>query len=74
MSRAGARTLSDLDAPAVWIACELCGRLGRYNVARLIETYGDETLPALLDSLARCPKQRAANVYDRCRAHYLASP
>ena len=47
MPRAGARTLSDLDAPALWIACQPCGRLGRYNVARLMETYGDETLPAL---------------------------
>ena len=74
MPRAGARTLSDLDSPALWIACEPCGRLGRYSVAGLIATYGDETLPALLDKLARCPKQRAANVYDRCRARYISPP
>ena len=46
------------------------GRAGRYNVAKLMEQYGDARLPELLDVLADCPKARAASVYDRCKAVY----
>jgi len=70
----GVRTLSDLNVPAVWVACEPRGRLGRYTVARLIATYGDETLPVLLAKLARCPKQQSASAHERCKAHYLQTP
>ncbi len=70
-----ARMLSDLNTPAVWVACEACGKLGRYSVARLIATYGDETLPVLLARLAHCPKQRSAkSVFERCKAQYLPTP
>ena len=36
-----AHTLSDFRVPTLSIECEPCGRRGRYNVARLIEKYGD---------------------------------
>ena len=36
-----AHTLSDFRVPTLSIECEPCGRAGRYNVARLIEQYGD---------------------------------
>jgi hypothetical protein len=36
-----AHTLSDFLVPTLSIECEPCGRRGRYNVAKLIEKYGD---------------------------------
>jgi hypothetical protein len=42
-----AHTLSDFLVPTLSIECEPCGRFGRYNVAKLIEQYGDEKLPDL---------------------------
>jgi hypothetical protein len=38
-----AHTLSDFLVPTLSIECEPCGRFGRYNVAKLIEQYGDAT-------------------------------
>jgi hypothetical protein len=32
--------------------------------------YGDAQLTDLLPTLASCPKARAVNIYDRCRAVY----
>jgi|SRR5271156_6006753 len=40
-----AHTLSDFLVPTLSIECEPCGRRGRYNVAKLIEKYGDAKLP-----------------------------
>lgn len=74
MPRAGALTLSDVRKPFLWIACEPCGRRGRYRVSRLIETYGDESLPALLDKLTGCPKHGVASFSDRCQARYVREP
>ena len=65
-----AHTLSDFLVPTLSIECAPCGRRGRYNVARLMEQYGDARLPELLDVLADCPKAKAASVYDRCKAVY----
>ena len=65
-----AHTLSVFRVPTLSIECEPCGRAGRYNVARLMEQYGDARLPELLDVLADCPKAKAASVYDRCKAVY----
>ena len=70
MSRDGALTLSDVRGPDLTIVCEPCGRFGRYNVARLMERYGDVKLTDLLRGLADCPKTRSANAYDRCKAVY----
>jgi hypothetical protein len=52
------------------ITCRPCGRRGRYNVAKLIETHGDPKLPELLQRLAQCPKARPASVNDRCKMGY----
>jgi hypothetical protein len=50
--------------------CEACGRFGRYNVAQLIEQYGDAKLPDLRHVLANCPKARSQSIHDRCRVRY----
>jgi hypothetical protein len=51
MPRDGA--LTDVRAPTVSLVCEPCGRRGRYNVARLIEQYGDAKLTDVLVTLAQ---------------------
>ena len=48
------------NAHTLSIECEPCGRRGRYNVAKLIEQYGDAKLPDLLPVLAQCHKIRSA--------------
>jgi bifunctional non-homologous end joining protein LigD len=64
-----AHMLSDFRAPTLSIECEPCGRRGRYNVARLMEKYGDAKLPELRHVLANCPKAHAHSIH-RCRVHY----
>ena len=55
MPREGSLTLSDIREPTLAIACERCGRHGRYNVARLIAAQGaDAKLTDLLVTLANC--------------------
>jgi hypothetical protein len=57
--RVGLRvTLSDFLVPTLSIECEPCGRRGRYNVARLMEQYGDAKLPELRIS-SRIARRRA---------------
>lgn len=68
--RDNAHTLSDFRVPSLSIECEPCGRRGRYNVARLMEQYGDAKLPELLHELAHCPKARSLNIHDRCKIRY----
>jgi hypothetical protein len=70
--REHAHTLSDFRVATLSIECEPCGRRGRYNVARLIEKYGDEKLPDLLYVLAQCQKARSQSIHDRCKAVYGA--
>jgi hypothetical protein len=65
-----AHTLSDFLVPTLSIECEPCGRRGRYNVARLMEKYGDMKLPELRHVLANCPKSRSFGVYDQCKVVY----
>jgi hypothetical protein len=48
-----AHTLSDFLVPTLSIECEPCGRRGRYNVAKLIEQYGDAKLPELRGEMDR---------------------
>ena len=48
--RENAHTLSDFRTLTLSIECELCGRHGRYNVAKLIEQYGDAKQPDLRPS------------------------
>lgn len=63
-------TLSDVRTPTLSTECELCGRADRYNVAKLIEQYGDAILPDLLHQLADCPKARSVRIHIRCKATY----
>jgi hypothetical protein len=65
-----AHTLSDFRVPTLSIECEPCGRRGRYNVAKLMEQYGDAKLPELRHVLANCPKARSFSVYDQCKVVY----
>ena len=65
-----AHTLSDFRVPTRSIECEPCGRRGRYNIARLMERYGDAKLPELRHVLANCPKAKSSSVYDQCKVRY----
>jgi hypothetical protein len=65
-----AHTVSDFLVPTLSIECEPCGRFGRYNVAKLIEQYGDAKLPDLRHVLANCPKAKSASIYDQCKVRY----
>jgi hypothetical protein len=60
-----AHTLSDFRVPTLSIECEPCGRYGRYNIANLMEQYGDAKLPELLYTLADCLKARSTSVAAR---------
>ena len=68
MPRDGAITFGDLvgKLDALQVACDKCGRRGRYGVARLIEQHGrDGNMVDLLAELkADCPKQEAGNMSD----------
>jgi hypothetical protein len=70
MPRDGSLTLSDVRGPNLTIACEPCGRRGRYNVAKLMAKHGDAKLTDLLVTLADCPRARSTSVHDRCKAVY----
>jgi hypothetical protein len=63
-------TLSDVREPTLTIVCQPCARRGRYNVARLMERFGDAKILLLLSDLTICPKSQSANIYDRCKATY----
>jgi hypothetical protein len=65
-----AHTLSDFRVPTLSIECEPCGRRGRYNIAKLMEKYGDAKLPELRHVLANCPKARSFSVSDQCKVVY----
>jgi hypothetical protein len=68
MPRDGSMILSDLRGATLSIACEPCGRRGRYNVDKLMAEHGDAKLTDLLATLADCAKARAVSIYDRCKA------
>ena len=52
------------------VACDKCGRKGRYAVARLIEQRGPDAkvIDWLAEITADCPKKRACNMSDQCAA------
>jgi hypothetical protein len=70
MPRDGALTLSDVRSPTLSIACEPCGRRGRYRVDWLMRQHGDAKLTDLLVALAGCPKADLVDIHDRCKARY----
>ncbi len=74
MPRGGALTLSDVKRLFLWIGRELRGLRGRDRVSRLMETYGDDAPPTLLDTLTGLAKQGHARFSDRSRALYVTLP
>jgi hypothetical protein len=56
MPRDGSLTLPDFREPTLSLACEPCGRRGRYRVDWLMEQHGDAKLTDLLSTLADRPK------------------
>ena len=72
MPRDGAITFSDLTGKLemLHVACDKCGRKGRYPVARLIEQRGrDAKVIDWRDEItADCPKKQAGNMSDQCAA------
>jgi len=71
MPREGSQTLSDLRSQVLRIACDRCGRSGRYNVDRLWRERGDLKLTDFLAELtADCERRKGPAVYDRCEARF----
>jgi hypothetical protein len=71
MPRDGSLTLSDIREPTLTIACQRCGRYGRYSVVRLTAAHGaDAKLTDLLVTLANCEKARSVSVHARCKARF----
>ena len=72
MPRDGAIIFSDLigKLDMLRVACDKCGRDGRYRLPRLILDRGADTkLPDWLNDIAAgCPKRHSVNWNDRCRA------
>jgi hypothetical protein len=69
--RANSASNSLPTSSAIAIACQRCGRYGRYNVARLIAAHGaDAKLTDLPVTLANCEKARSVSVHDRCKARF----
>jgi hypothetical protein len=55
-------TLSDLREPTLTIACQPCGRRGRYNLEKLIAKHGDVKILYLLGRTNQLP-QSAVDQY-----------
>ena len=66
----GSLTLADHPGDIGRLACERCGRAGRYRQATLIERYGaDVRLADLRDEIAKC--DRHGMMHNACGARYL---
>ena len=72
MPRDGAIIFGDLigKLDMLHLACDKCGRKGRYAVARLIEQRGHDAkvVDLLAEITANCPKKQAGNMSDQCAA------
>jgi hypothetical protein len=70
--RDGAIIFSDLvgKLDALNVACDKCGRKGRYTVVRLIEQRGrnGKVLDFLAGITSDCLKKQSGNMSDQCRA------
>jgi hypothetical protein len=75
---AGAVLLRDYPAPVLRVACDACGRAGRYRLPALVERHGPAAgLPDVLAVLAGdCPRRGAGRFSDPCGARFpeLARP
>lgn len=67
----------DYPFPTVEIACDHCGRFGRYRKERFVEIVGADTdLPQALTIIAAgCPEDRPSpdNLHGNCKPHYAQS-
>ena len=72
MPRGGAIIFGDLlgKLDVLRVACDKCGRKGRYAVARLIERRGRDAklVDFLAEVTADCVKKQAGNMRDQCAA------
>ncbi|HEY6023458.1 MAG TPA: hypothetical protein VIV34_04685, partial [Pseudolabrys sp.] len=72
MPRDGAIIVGDLigKLDVLAVACDKCGRIGRYHLGRLIDTHGHDFALSdwLADVAGDCPKRVTVNWNDRCRA------
>jgi hypothetical protein len=72
MPRDGAIIFGDLigKLDVLQVACDKCGRKGRYAVARLFEQRGRnaKVLDWLAEITADCPKKQAGNMSAQCAA------
>jgi hypothetical protein len=72
MPRDGAIIFSDVVGKrlVLKVACDKCGRKGRYAVARLIEQRGRDAkaVDFLAEITADCPKKQAGNMSDQSAA------
>lgn len=78
MPRDGPVTFGDLIGKlnALSVACEKCGRSGRYQLHNLIEERGrDAIVSDWLEALtAHCPKKKAHDWNDQCAVRCLDLP
>jgi hypothetical protein len=74
MPRDGAITFGDLAGrlDRLNVACDKCGRRGRYALARMIEQRGRDgkLVDLLAEVTADCPKKQADNMGDQCAARF----
>jgi hypothetical protein len=72
MPRDGAIIFGDLigKLDMLHVACDKCGRKGRYALARFVEQHGydGKVLDLLSEITADCPKKQAGNMSDQCAA------
>lgn len=71
MAKDGLLQFSDIEGKLDWlhVACDRCGRAGRYKVVRLIFEFGrDAPIHDFVGTLdAACPNKNHQFVTDRCR-------
>jgi hypothetical protein len=66
----GSIKLSDNPGDMVRVACERCGRSGRYRKEKLVAQYGpDIALPDLRHEIAK--RERRGEMHDACGVHYV---
>jgi hypothetical protein len=71
MPKDGATLLSDLTTDALIVRCDVCRRLGRYSVERLLARRGDMRLTDFLtERTVNCPKVTAGLFTDTCKARF----
>ncbi|MCA6303680.1 MAG: hypothetical protein IM628_02515 [Phenylobacterium sp.] len=69
VTRQGALTTTTYPHDPVRVACDRCGRQGRYRRSTLVGRFGaDASMPDVLIRIAACPRHGSAS--DPCGAHF----